>query len=92
MRNVVMGVIIVSFMLALCSCGDDGMSYEEYEKFSSMEEELNQYHALDDYKILTEDDEAGAYKEISDKYGEDIAEDVFDIIYSNTHQLYQNIN
>lgn len=92
MRKIIIATILLLSMLSLCSCGSNEMSYEEYQQFSSMEDELKQYHSLDEYHILTEDEESDIYKELSDKYGEDVTEDVIDIFYTYTHELGNHIN
>lgn len=92
MKKIIALFMFVVMAVCFCSCGDDGMSQEEYEKFSSMKEELDQYHALDEYNILTEDEQADFYSSVAERYGEDVAEEVVDMFYDNTNKLYTHID
>ena len=42
---------------------------------------------MDEYHILAEDEQADFYKALEEAYGEDTAEDVIDMFYTNTHEL-----
>lgn len=87
MKKVFIIAMLSVLALCFCSCDDNTMSHEEYEKYSSIEEELSQYHHLDEYHILTEDGQEDFYKALEEQYGEDIAENVIDMFYTNTHEL-----
>lgn len=92
MKKIVALLMFAVLALCLCSCGEDGMSYEENEQFMKLEDELEQYHALDDYNILTDEDRADYYSAVAEKYGEDVAEDVVDMFFTNSHPLGSHID
>lgn len=86
--------LFLFIVMAFCfsACGDEEMSYDEYVQFSNMEEELDQYHSFNDYNIIIEDDQTDFYNAVAEKYGEDIAEDVVDMLYTNSHPLGDHID
>ena len=89
--------IIAITVAAICifcfaGCGGSGMSHEEYEKVSQMEDALEQYETLDECHILTEDSAADAGSALAEQYGEESAEEIMDIIYDNTNKLGDYIN
>lgn len=92
MKKIVALFLFVAMAFCFSACGDDGMSHDEYEQFSKMEDELEQYRALDDCNILTEDDQEDFYGSVAEQYGEDVAEEVIDMFYDNTHSLGSHID
>lgn len=87
MKKIVVALcMIIGLMISLCACGG-GMSHDDYEKYSQMEEDLEIYKSMDEYHILTEDAQADIYGAIAEQYGEDVADNIMDIIFENSHEL-----
>lgn len=60
---------------------------EQDIKMSQMEESLEYYSNFDDCPVITEDSEGEIWSAVNDRYGESVADDVIDIIRSNTNNL-----
>ena len=91
MKKLLIGIIalvIASFTLVGCTDDTPNMSQEDLRKLDLLES----YQQFDDYIIIGEDTTEEIYSALADKYGEDVAEDIFSIIYSNGYKLGMSVD
>lgn len=87
MKKIIAIIGIAVCMFCFAGCGGSGMSYEESQEVSQMEDSLEHYEALDEAHILTDDTSTDVAMALTEIYGEEEAQAIMEIIYDNTPEL-----